>query len=105
MSKLKNRVATALALLFIFPFAAGLVHAAETEKSAKPVQVNAESPPTIDTNKDGKADGWDRDGNGMVDAWDSNGDNKPDRFDDDGDGKPDDAKAPPANPDSEVGQQ
>lgn len=47
-------------------------------------------PPTIDSNEDGKADAWDRDGNGTPDAWDVNGDGKPDKFDDDGDGKPDD---------------
>ena len=55
-------------------------------------------PPTIDSNEDGKADAWDRDGNGVPDAWDVNGDGKPDKFDDDGDGKPDDKSAKPMTP-------
>ena len=46
-------------------------------------------PPTIDTDGDGKADGWDRDGDGRADVWDSDGDGQPDLVDDDGDGKPD----------------
>jgi hypothetical protein len=55
--------------------------------------------PTIDTNKDGKADAWDRDANGKPDAWDINGDGKPDQLDNDGDGKPDgDAGLPGAQP-------
>jgi hypothetical protein len=103
MSKPNNRVATALALIFIMPFAAGVVHAAEPAKtSAEKVRVptgqTAPPPPTIDTDKDGKADAWDRDGNGVPDAWDMNGDGKPDALDNNGDGKPDETKAPPAPP-------
>ncbi len=90
------KVALFSAMALILPFAAGIVHAAEPASAEKPVP-----PPTIDTNSDGKADGWDRDGNGLVDAWDTNGDNKPDRFDDNGDGKPDHTKTPPVNPKSE----
>ena len=37
MSKPKHSVANALALLFVVPFAAGVVQAAEPDKSAKPV--------------------------------------------------------------------
>jgi hypothetical protein len=104
MSKPNNRVATALALTLILPFAAGIVHAAEPAKTTKPPMAEkmaAPAPdkpppaPTIDTNKDGKADAWDRDSNGIPDAWDVNGDAKPDLFDDNGDGKPDDSKASP----------
>jgi hypothetical protein len=97
MSKPSNRVATALALALILPFAFGMVHAAESpksstdaEKSGAPAGVKAVPPPTIDSNQDGKPDAWDRDANGLADAWDTNGDNKPDLFDDNGDGKPDD---------------
>lgn len=109
MSKPKNRpkrpLAAALALLFVIPFAAGLVHAAEPAKPVpKPAPMadraatptpDKPPPPTIDTNNDGKADAWDRDANGMPDAWDTNGDGKPDLLDENGDGKPDDKKAPP----------
>jgi hypothetical protein len=99
MSKLYNRVATALALIFVLPFAAGIVHAAEPakppvmDKMAAPAKLPP--PPTIDTNNDGKADAWDRDANGVPDAWDINNDAKPDLFDDNGDGKPDEGKTPP----------
>ena len=55
-------------------------------------------PPTIDSNEDGKADAWDRDGNGVPDAWDVNGDGKPDKFDNDGDGKPDEKSEKPMTP-------
>jgi hypothetical protein len=102
MSKPSNRVATALALALILPFAFGIVHAADTPKpptkAEKPVATAAEKPvppPTIDSNQDGKPDAWDRDANGMADAWDVNDDGKPDVVDDNGDGKPDDGKAPP----------
>jgi hypothetical protein len=108
MSKLYNRVATALALILITPFAAGMVHAAEPAKTSKPMGAAAAPapdkpppPPTIDSNKDGKADAWDRDANGLADAWDVNGDGKPDMFDDNGDGKPDDSKAPPPPPEDD----
>jgi hypothetical protein len=116
MSNSITRVATLAALALILPFAAGIVHAAETPKPSKPMAAMKDKakpkapadeksvpPPTIDTNNDGKADGWDRDANGLVDAWDTNSDNKPDLFDDNGDGKPDDSKAPPANPEGEGG--
>jgi hypothetical protein len=100
MSKLKNRVAAAFALLFVMPFAAGLVHAADpakpaTDKMSATAPDKPPPPPTIDTNKDGKADAWDRDANGVPDAWDVNGDGKPDLLDNNGDGKPDEGKAPP----------
>lgn len=102
MSKSKSWVAQFLALLFVVPFAAGIVHAAEPDKTApsvmkKTTETMAEKsppPPTIDTDKDGKADAWDRDTNGIPDAWDVNGDAKPDLFDNNGDGKPDEQKAP-----------
>ena len=103
MSKPKNRVANSLALLFVIPFAAGVVRAAEPEakteavtaKKAEPMaDKKMPPPPTIDTNKDGKADAWDRDANGIPDAWDVNGDGKPDLLDNNGDGKPDEEKAP-----------
>lgn len=106
MSNFKNQATNSLALLFIVPFAAGVVHAAEpatkTEVvTAQKVEPMADKklppPPTIDTNKDGKADAWDRDANGIPDAWDVNDDGKPDLLDNNGDGKPDDGKtAPPA---------
>jgi hypothetical protein len=101
MLKPKNRVANYLALLFIIPFAAGVVHAAEpdtktetvTAKKAEPMaDKKIPPPPTIDTNKDGKADAWDRDANGIPDAWDVNDDGKPDLLDNNGDGKPDEEK-------------
>ncbi len=103
MSKPKNRVAKSLALLFVVPFAAGAVHAAEPasptktvmNKAAEPTAAKSPPPPTIDTNKDGKADAWDRDANGVPDAWDVNDDGKPDLLDNNGDGKPDEEKAPP----------
>jgi hypothetical protein len=116
MSRTNIKVAMLAALALILPFAAGIVHAAQNAKpmaaagkdAAKDKVVPKEAPteksvpaPTIDTNADGKADGWDRDGNGLVDAWDTNNDNKPDLFDDNGDGKPDDAKVPPANTEGE----
>jgi hypothetical protein len=111
MSKPKNRVATLLALLFVVPFAAGVVHAADPDtakvpvmsKKAEPMTAKTPPPPTIDTNKDGKADAWDRDGNGIPDAWDVNDDGKPDLLDNNGDGKPDEDKAPPP-PAEESGQ-
>jgi hypothetical protein len=90
MSKTSHKVATLAVMALILPFAIGIVHAAEPAPNTD----KQTSPPTIDTNNDGKADGWDRDANGLVDAWDTNGDKKPDLFDDNGDGKPDDAKAP-----------
>jgi hypothetical protein len=111
MSKPKQRVATALALLFIVPFAAGMVRAAEPAKAVSKPAPTAEKmaapssdkppPPTIDSNNDGKADAWDRDANGIADAWDVNGDGKPDLMDDNGDGKPDEGKAPPPPPESD----
>jgi hypothetical protein len=123
MLKANIKVAMLAALALILPFAAGIVHAAETGKPAlaKPPALTKPMPdasagkikateapgdqtvpaPTIDSNNDGKPDSWDRDGNGLVDAWDTNNDSKPDLFDENGDGKPDDAKAPPANPEGE----
>jgi hypothetical protein len=103
MSKPFPRVATALALTLILPFAAGAIHAAEPAKPAVKGEMQAPvkppppaiPAPTIDTNNDGKPDAWDRDANGLPDAWDVNSDGKPDLFDDNGDGKPDDKKAPP----------
>jgi hypothetical protein len=105
MSKPKNRVAPILALLFTLPFAAGSVHAAmPVDAGEQPAEQMGESPlgkplpapPTIDSDKDGKADAWDRDADGVADAWDVNGDAKPDLFDDNGDGKPDSDPASPA---------
>ena len=99
MSKSKIQGATALALFLMAPFAAGAVQATETAKPAvkavEPSPSKSIPVPTIDTNKDGKADAWDRDGNGIPDAWDVNEDGKPDLFDNNGDGKPDEEKAMP----------
>ncbi len=109
MSKPKNWVATALALSFVIPFAAGAVHAANpeaktetiTSKKTEPMaDKKVPPPPTMDTNKDGKADAWDRDANGVPDAWDVNDDGKPDLLDNNGDGKPDEEKAPAPAPES-----
>ncbi|MGB3722228.1 MAG: hypothetical protein WA979_05340 [Pacificimonas sp.] len=47
------------------------------------------SPATLDTDGDGRMDGWDRDGDGKADAWDTDGDDAPDRYDEDRDGEPD----------------
>lgn len=99
----KHRIIAAMALMFIIPFAAGLVRAAEPPKPApKPITAPPATPaqgkpppPTIDTNNDGKPDAWDRDANSLPDAWDVNNDGKPDLFDEDGDGRPDDKRAPP----------
>jgi hypothetical protein len=112
MSQASLKVATLAALALILPFAAGIVHASEPSSKPMAAMKDKAKPkgeagdktvplPTIDTNNDGKADGWDRDVNGLVDAWDTNNDNKPDLFDDNGDGKPDDAKAPPTSPEAE----
>lgn len=110
MSKPRNRIANLLAVALILPFAAGLVHAADTYKTTpdkgtadRSTPEKAVPPPTIDSNEDGKADAWDRDANGKADAWDVNDDGKPDVFDDNGDGRPDDSSsksdpAAPANP-------
>lgn len=79
------------ALALVLPFAMGTAFAASPESGAATGSTAADktAPATIDSNSDGKADAWDRDGNGTADAWDTNGDGKPDKFDDDGDGKPD----------------
>ena len=102
MSKPKPKAAQFLAFAFILPFASGAVHAADPAKTGTgtdtvnvPMAEKQIPPPTIDTNKDGKADAWDRDANGIPDAWDVNGDGKPDLLDNNGDGKPDESKAPP----------
>jgi hypothetical protein len=96
MSKLSQRAA-------IFAVAAistgGLAYAQTEPAPTATAPTNAQAPegsvppPTIDSNEDGKADAWDRDGNGTPDAWDVTGDGKPDKFDDDGDGEPDDKAA------------
>lgn len=116
MSKFRNSVAFAAATALILPFAAGVVRAAEADRPSAESQMPANSvpekavpPPTMDSNRDGKADAWDRDANGKADAWDVNNDGKPDIFDDDGDGRPDDpdrtsdraAPMPPAEPEGE----
>ncbi|MGB7405899.1 MAG: hypothetical protein WA906_09430 [Pacificimonas sp.] len=49
----------------------------------------ATSAATMDTDGDGRMDGWDRDRDGRADAWDTDGDDMPDRYDDDGDGEMD----------------
>jgi hypothetical protein len=97
MSKCYNKaaifVATAIAALSIGGLTNAQTAPAPTEPKTAPAPEGTVPPPTIDSNEDGKADAWDRDGNSKPDAWDVNGDGKPDVFDDDGDGKPDD-KAP-----------
>ena len=82
--------------------AAGIlsIHSASVAQSA-PTPEGTVPPPTIDSNEDGKADAWDRDGNGIPDAWDLNGDGKPDKFDNDGDGKPDEKMEKKSEPKSE----
>jgi hypothetical protein len=84
-----------LAFALVLPFTMGTAFAAVPDQAGKTpstdTMVSRNTPPTIDTNNDGKADAWDRDGNGTADAWDNNGDGKADSFDDDGDGKPDKA--------------
>ncbi len=87
MSKSHKRVSISLATAIAALSLAGGAHA---QMPAAPVPKPSATPPTLDTNEDGKADGWDRDANGTPDAWDVNGDAKPDVFDNDGDGKPDD---------------
>jgi hypothetical protein len=71
------------------PLAMAVGTAGEAPAASAPSPENKIPAPTIDTNKDGKADAWDRDANGKPDAWDINGDGKPDQLDNDGDGKPD----------------
>jgi hypothetical protein len=92
MSKLSQRAAIfAVAALSTAGVAYAQTEPAPTTTAQAPE--GSVPPPTIDSNEDGKADAWDRDGNGTPDAWDVNGDGKPDKFDDDGDGKPDDKAA------------
>jgi hypothetical protein len=109
MSRTSEKLALFAAVALILPFAVGIVHAAEPvgakgkAVAAAPITVEKSlPPPTIDTNKDGKADAWDRDANGLVDAWDTNNDDKPDVFDDNNDGQPDGEKLPPSPPDDAV---
>lgn len=109
MSKPKYSTANILAFALILPFAAGMVHAEDpaetgTETVKVPMADKQVPPPTIDSNKDGKADAWDRDGNGIPDAWDTNGDGKPDLLDNNGDGKPDASKTAPPPPADPEGQ-
>ncbi len=93
MSKLNKRFAIMTAAAIAALSIGGGVNAQTapkpTEEKTAPAPEGTVPPPTIDSNEDGKADAWDRDGNGTPDAWDVNGDGKPDKFDDDGDGKPD----------------
>ena len=98
MSKLKSRVALSLCN---GDYGAIVWQAVHMPRRHLPADQTAAPegtvpPPTMDTNEDGKADAWDRDGNGVPDAWDINGDGKPDLFDNDGDGKPDDKAPKPA---------
>jgi hypothetical protein len=98
MSKLNNRVAISVAMAIVSLSIGGVANAqtAPAEPTTAPVPEGTVPPPTIDSNEDGKADAWDRDGNGKPDAWDVTGDGKPDVFDNDGDGKPDDKALKPA---------
>ncbi|MCB2061061.1 MAG: hypothetical protein R3E09_19400 [Novosphingobium sp.] len=82
-TSLENAVLATVAAL-VLAVATGAIHAAEAAES-EPVALQ----PTIDTDKDGKPDAWDRNSDGTADAWDANGDGKPDRFDHNRDGKPD----------------
>jgi hypothetical protein len=97
MSKYNNRVAISVATAIAALSIGGLANAQGAPKPSEPTTAPAPEgtvpPPTIDSNEDGKADAWDRDGNGVPDAWDTNGDGKPDAMDNDGDGKPDDKAA------------
>jgi hypothetical protein len=86
MSKPNKRVALSLITALT---ALSICGGAYAQSAPAPAPEGTVLPPTIDSNEDGKADAWDRDGNGTPDAWDVNGDGKPDKFDDDGDGKPD----------------
>ena len=62
--------------------AAPTVALADARGTPEPVAggevAQAETPPTIDSDGDGKADAWDRNGDGQPDAWDRNGDGQPD---------------------------
>ena len=89
MLKSTHRVAIA-AIALVSASSAVFAQAEPAPTTAAQAPEAAVPPPTIDSNEDGKADAWDRDGNGAPDAWDVNGDGKPDKFDDDGDGRPDD---------------
>ncbi len=98
MSKPNKRVALSLTAA-LFALSVGTAQAQDAPKPAEkmtaPAPEGTVSPPTMDTNEDGKPDAWDRDANGVPDAWDTNGDGKPDVMDDDGDGKPDKKAAKP----------
>lgn len=61
----QNPMAWAAAMALILPFAVGAVHAAEPAKQTAPSDAPV-PPPTIDSDGDGKADAWDRDGNGKA---------------------------------------
>ncbi len=101
MSPRAIRIACLALLAIAVPISIGIARAETPEageaRSAAPmpqrqpaaVPEAPASPPTIDTNRDGKPDAWDRDGNGKPDAWDTDGDGQPDKFDSNGDGKPD----------------
>jgi hypothetical protein len=101
MSKLNKMAAISVVTAITALSFGGLANAqaapSQSEPTTAPAPDGQVPPPTIDSNEDGKADAWDRDGNGKPDAWDTNGDGKPDAMDDDGDGKPDakKAKSPP----------
>lgn len=82
------------AALGLLPFAFTAAQAQDTAAAGTP-QAGGGSAPTIESNRDGKPDAWDRDGNGTPDAWDTNADGKPDAYDADGDGKPDGASPEP----------
>lgn len=94
MSKLKSRATLSLITAIT---ALSLSGGAYAQNVPAPSPESEVPPPTIDTDKDGKADAWDRDANGAPDAWDTNGDAKPDLFDNDGDGKPDEKAAKPGS--------
>ena len=100
MSNLNNTVALSVASAIAAFSLCSVTYAQAAPTKSEPMTAPASEgtvpPPTIDSNEDGKADAWDRDGNGTPDAWDVNGDGKPDKFDDDGDGKPDDKTSKPA---------
>jgi hypothetical protein len=89
MSKNTLKVALITAASLAFVSWSGSAISAEVSAAEATAPENKIPAPTIDTNKDGKSDAWDRDADGKPDAWDINGDGKPDQLDNDGDGKPD----------------
>ena len=80
--------AMTVALLVAAPTAA-FANAGGATAGAPGDVAQAQTPPTIDSDGDGRPDAWDGNGDGKADAWDRNGDGQPDAWDRNGDGQPD----------------